>query len=70
MGSARTSVLPATRFLATRRATSLVSSPLISSIRMIENESWAKKSEEGASNLYKGQLVGAAGLGGESEDDY
>jgi hypothetical protein len=36
--------------------------------RLIENESWAIKSEEGASKLYKGQLVGAAGL--VTEDDY
>jgi len=38
--------------------------------RLIENEDWAKKSEEGGSRLYKGQLVGAGGLGGPSEDDY
>ena len=30
--------------------------------RLIENEAWAKKSEAGASDLYRGQLVGAGGL--------
>jgi hypothetical protein len=38
--------------------------------RLIENEDWARKSAEGGSRLYKGQLVGAAGLGSPSEDDY
>jgi hypothetical protein len=38
--------------------------------RLIENEDWAKKSAEGGSRLYKGQLVGAGGLGPPSEDDY
>jgi len=38
--------------------------------RLIENEDWAKKSAEGGSRLYKGQLVGAGGLGAPSEDDY
>ena len=35
--------------------------------RLIENESWAKKSEAGSSDLYRGQLVGAGGLS--IEDD-
>ena len=35
--------------------------------RLIENESWAKKSEAGASDLYRGQLGGAGGLS--IEDD-
>ena len=35
--------------------------------RLIENESWARKSEAGASDLYRGQLVGAGGLS--IEDD-
>ena len=38
--------------------------------RLIENEDWARKSAEGGSRLYKGQLVGAGGLGSPSEDDY
>ena len=37
--------------------------------RLIENESWAKKSEEGATKLYSGQLIGA-NAGPLGEDDY
>jgi hypothetical protein len=39
--------------------------------RLIENEDWAKKSAEGSTRLYKGQLVSAGGVvGAASEDDY